>query len=102
MTKPKKSLTESASELITDGRGKRSGKRIITIAAFGLLAIAFIANLFWGLHIDKDILHDMFYIVLFGVGAITAEPIAQKLGESVTPAPQQPTATPPPNPPPQT
>lgn len=94
MTVKKTSLTKSATEFVTDSSGKRSGKRIITFAAFILMATGFVANLFWAKHMDADFLRDMYYIVLFGLGAITAEPVAQRLGSVMQP----PAATPPPNP----
>lgn len=100
MTVKKTSLTKSATELLLDTNGKRSGKRLITFAAFILMATGFVANLFWGKHIDADIARYMYYIVLVGIGAITAEPIAQKLGVIQQPTTNDPAPPTNPTPPP--
>ena len=63
-------------EIFTDSRGSFSSKRTITIAAFILLTIAFIANLFFGFTMEQFIFDSMAYIVLGGLGFATAEPLA--------------------------
>ena len=54
-----------------------SSKRLITIVAFLLLTIGFIANLFWDLTIDEHIYNSMEMIVEIGMGTIVAERFAR-------------------------
>lgn len=53
--------------------GSLSSKRVVTISAFLLCAIAFIANLFFGMKIDQFIFDSMSYIAMAGLGATVAE-----------------------------
>jgi hypothetical protein len=54
-----------------------SSKRLITIFAFLLLSVGFIANLFWDLTIDEHIYNSMEMIVEIGMGTIVAERFAR-------------------------
>lgn len=63
-----------------------SSKRVITLAAFLLCAMAFIANLFFGLKIEAFIFDSMSYIAMAGLGVTVAERFADKKS---TPTPMQ-------------
>jgi hypothetical protein len=58
-----------------------SSRRVITLLAFVLCSIAFLANLFWGFKIDQFIYESMMYIVLGGLGVIVAEKFTKKSKE---------------------
>ena len=58
-----------------------SSRRVVTILAFVLCSIAFLANLFWGFKIDQFIYESMMYIVLGGLGVIVAEKFTKKSKE---------------------
>lgn len=60
--------------MLKDGiDGSLSSRRVITVLAFILCAIAFIANLFFGLSMEKFIFDSMSYIAMAGLGATVAE-----------------------------
>lgn len=68
--------------LLEDGDNHSlSSRRIITILAFSLCSLAFLANLFWGFKIDQFIYESMMYIVLGGLGVIVAEKFTKKSKE---------------------
>jgi hypothetical protein len=58
-----------------------SSRRVVTLLAFVLCSIAFLANLFWGFKIDQFIYESMMYIVLGGLGVIVAEKFTKKSKE---------------------
>lgn len=55
-----------------------SSKRVITLSAFILCVIAFIANLFFGYKIDEFIFNTMAYIVLGGFTVTGLEKFANR------------------------
>ena len=55
-----------------------SSKRVITLVAFCLCVVAFIANLFFGYKIDEFIFNTMAYIVLGGFGVTGLEKFAKQ------------------------
>ena len=60
--------------MLQDGiDGSLSSKRVVTFLAFMLCAIAFVANLFFGLNIERFIFESMAYIAMAGLGATVAE-----------------------------
>ena len=62
------------SSMLSDGEnGSVSSKRVITVAAFLLCAVAFIANMFFGYKIDEFIFESMSYIAMAGLGVTVAE-----------------------------
>lgn len=68
--------------LLEDGDNHSlSSRRIITILAFSLCSLAFLANLFWDFKIDQFIYESMMYIVLGGLGVIVAEKFTKKSKE---------------------
>jgi hypothetical protein len=53
--------------------GKISSKRIVTLSAFLMMAVGFLANLFWNFDIAENIYTSMEYIVLGGLGFTASE-----------------------------
>ena len=53
--------------------GKISSKRVLTVAAFALLAIAYISNLYWGFKVDEGLSKSLETIVEAGMVTIVAE-----------------------------
>lgn len=66
--------------LLLDGHdGSLSSKRVVTVAAFVLCAIAFLANLFGGYKIDEFIYNSMMYIVVAGLTATASEKFSSRM-----------------------
>ena len=60
--------------MLTDGTDEGiSSKRAVTLLAFILCAIAFVANLFWDYTIDSAIFEGMMYIAIAGLGFTASE-----------------------------
>lgn len=60
--------------MIQDGvDGSVSSRRVITLIAFLLCVVAFIANLFFNMKIDQFIFDSMSYIAMVGLSATVAE-----------------------------
>ena len=55
-------------EILGDNDGKASSKRLITMVAFVLLSIAFLANIFWEIKLQEFIFDGMMYLVCVGLG----------------------------------
>ena len=65
--------------MLTDGTDDGiSSKRVVTLLAFVLCAIAFIANLFWGLDVKDSIFDGMMYIAIAGLGFTASERFTKK------------------------
>jgi len=65
--------------MLADGEnGSISSKRVITFVATLLVAMAFVANLFWKLTIEEFMYSSMMTIVLAGLGTTVAEKFAPK------------------------
>jgi len=65
--------------MLQDGHDKSiSSKRVVTLLAFVLCGIAFIANLFWGYKIDSFLYESMSYIAMTGLGVTVAEKFAPR------------------------
>jgi hypothetical protein len=62
--------------VLADGKGAPSSKRLITFLFAILIAIAFIANLFYGYKIEKELLDSVMYIVIAGFGFTGVEKFA--------------------------
>jgi hypothetical protein len=60
-------------KLISDVDGGTSSKRFVTLIAFGLLAIAFLCNIFLNVKLEKFIWEGMLYLVLGGLGFTSLE-----------------------------
>lgn len=55
-----------------------SSKRVITFLAFILCAIAFVANMFFGIEVDDNLYEGMMYIAIAGLGVTASEKFAIK------------------------
>jgi hypothetical protein len=65
--------------MLTDGTDEGiSSKRAVTLLAFILCTIAFIANLFWNLDIKDSIFEGMMYIAIAGLGFTASEKFTKK------------------------
>jgi hypothetical protein len=65
--------------MLTDGTDEGiSSKRVVTLLAFLLCAIAFIANLFWNFTIDATLFEGMMYIAIAGLGFTASEKFTKK------------------------
>jgi hypothetical protein len=60
--------------MLSDGTDENiSSKRVVTLLAFLLCAIAFVANLFWNFDIKDSIFEGMMYIAIAGLGFTASE-----------------------------
>jgi hypothetical protein len=65
--------------MLTDGTDDGiSSKRVVTLLAFILCAVAFVSNLFWNLTIDEKIFDGMMYIAIAGLGFTASEKFTKK------------------------
>jgi hypothetical protein len=65
--------------MLTDGTDEGiSSKRVVTLLAFVLCAIAFISNLFWNFTIDAALFDGMMYIAIAGLGFTASEKFSKK------------------------
>lgn len=68
--------------LLADGiNGSVSSKRVVTLAAFLLCALAFVANLFWKLEVAQFMYESMMYIVLGGLTVTASEKFSSQKKE---------------------
>jgi hypothetical protein len=58
--------------------GKISSKRLVTLFAFILMGIGFLANLFWDFTIEPAIYESMQWIVIGGLGFTASEQFSTK------------------------
>jgi hypothetical protein len=61
-----------------------SSKRVIAFVAFVLCAVAFIANLFWGLSVAPFMFDAMIYLAMVGIGATAVEKFVPKSAKTNT------------------
>jgi hypothetical protein len=74
-----KALFKQLHSMMSDGHnGTLSSKRVVTILAFILCAVGFVANLFWDFTIEEFIYSSMMYIAIAGLGIVGAEKFAPK------------------------
>jgi hypothetical protein len=67
-------------ECISSG-SKVSSKRVVTLSSFILMAIGFLANLFFDFTIDDKIFEAMEWIVIAGLGFTATEGFTKKKGD---------------------
>jgi hypothetical protein len=73
------SILANLKSMISDGvDGSVSSKRVITVMATFLVALAFVLNLFWDLDVDANMYDSMMMIVVAGLGTTVAEKFAKK------------------------
>jgi len=66
--------------LMGDVDGQKSSKRFITILAFFMMCIAFIANIFMDIPLQQFVWDGMMYIVWAGLGFTTLEKFSRSRG----------------------
>ena len=66
--------------LMGDVDGQKSSKRFITILAFFMMCIAFLANIFMDIPLQKFVWDGMMYIVGAGLGFTTLEKFSRNRG----------------------
>lgn len=73
------SILEVIKSIHQDGRdGSVSSKRVITTLSFLLCAIAFVANLFWGIKVADYMYNSMMSITIGGLAATASEKFSPK------------------------
>ena len=65
-------------EMMSDQDGQFSSKRFVTVGAFILLAVAFLADVFIEIDLPEYVWDDMMYIVILGVGFTASERFSTK------------------------
>ena len=66
--------------LMGDVDGQKSSKRFITLIAFLMMCIAFIANIFMDIPLQQFVWDGMMYIVWAGLGFTTLEKFSRSKG----------------------
>lgn len=70
-------IKESIKSMIADSaNGSISSKRVITLLCTVLMAVGFIANMFFGYKVDEHIFDSIMMIVIAGVGVTGIEKFA--------------------------
>lgn len=70
-------IKESIKSMIADAdNGSISSKRVITLLCTVLMAVGFIANMFFGYKVDEHIFDSIMMIVIAGVGVTGIEKFA--------------------------
>jgi hypothetical protein len=65
--------------MLTDGTDELvSSKRVVTLFAFILCSVAFIADLFWDLNVDPVVFEGMMWIAISGLGFTASEKFSKK------------------------
>jgi len=64
-------------DMLSSG-GKISSKRVVTLVAFLLVAIAFVSNLGWAIVMDANVLTGMINVVFAGLGVTVGEHLLKK------------------------
>jgi hypothetical protein len=64
--------------VMADPNGNPSSKRLVTLVCTTLMAIGFIANLFWEFKMDEFIFNSVMYIIIGGMGITGVEKFAPK------------------------
>jgi hypothetical protein len=64
-------------DMLSSG-SKISSKRVVTFLSFLLLAVAFIADLFFDFSINENVYDGMYYITLGGLGFTASEKFSKK------------------------
>ena len=71
------SLKKEFKELLGSD-GVWSSKRVITFLAFGLVSIAFITNIIWGVKVDENMFDGVIQIVWAGLAVVVGEHLLKK------------------------
>jgi hypothetical protein len=69
--------------MLTDGTDEGiSSKRVVTLLAFALCAMAFVGDLFWNLTINPVVFEGMMWIAISGLGFTASEKFSRNKGGS--------------------
>jgi hypothetical protein len=75
-------ITNLLNNILTDEtKTNISSKRVITMLAFVLFAIGFIAELFWNYSVKPAMLEAVMFIIIAGLGFTASEKFASKTGK---------------------
>ena len=66
-------------EMMSDQEGQFSSKRFVTVGAFILLAVAFLADVFIEIDLPEYVWDDMMYVVAAGIGFTATERFTRKI-----------------------
>ena len=69
--------------MMSEGDGKLSNKRVITLLSTVMLVVAFVANVFMAKHIDDNILNAIMFVIIGGMGITGMEKFAPKITEQI-------------------
>lgn len=69
--------------MMSEGDGKLSNKRVITLLSTLMLIVAFVANVFMGKHIDDNILNAIMFVIIGGMGITGMEKFAPKITDQI-------------------
>ena len=65
--------------MLADGvNGSVSSKRVVTLTAFIVVCVSYIADQFFGYHANPTLFESMMYIVIAGLGFTVSEKFAKK------------------------
>jgi hypothetical protein len=74
---------EFLKSMLQDGiDGSWSSKRVVTLIAFVLCGVAFVANLFWGYKVEPFMFESMIYLTMVGLGVTITEKFAPRIPPS--------------------
>jgi positive regulator of sigma E activity len=69
-------------EILCDGTDNLfSSKRVVTLFAFCLCALGFVADLFWDKKVDEHVFEAMMYIAIAGLGFTASEKFSKNTKE---------------------
>ena len=71
-----KNVIEYIKNILSDTAGSPSSKRVVTVLFSLLIAVAFVANLFFGYSVDKELIDSVMYIVIAWFGFTGVEKFA--------------------------
>lgn len=74
----KKLLTELKYMLTSDDSDKLSSKRVVTLSAFMLVAIGYLANIIFGYAVDENMFNGIIQTVWAGLGVTVGEHLLKK------------------------
>ena len=69
--------------MMSEGDGKLSNKRVITLLSTVMLVVAFVANVFMGKHIDDNLLNAIMFVIIGGMGITGMEKFAPKVVDKI-------------------
>ena len=69
--------------MMSEGDGKLSNKRVITLLSTVMLVVAFVSNVFMGKHIDDNLLDAIMLVIIGGMGITGMEKFAPKVVDKI-------------------